>query len=1167
MAGGLTAQVSKTVNVTKAGNLISCLSSNELNTVTNLTITGYINACDFRIMRDYMPLLAVIDMSSATIQSYTGNQGTALGSSYVYSPKVIPDYAFCNPVKFVGKTSLTSISLPSSAIGIGEGAFSFCSGLTNISIPSNITTIFDGAFCASSASLSVDATNTNYSSQDGVLFNKDKSSLIHCPTNKIGSYYIPQTVTSIVGQSFYNCVGLNSISIPAAVKTIGSLTFYNCTGLTSIRAKNTLPIDLALVTSVFGNVDYSICKLYVPFSTKNTYQSSTQWKNFLNIEEMNGFILSENTVNIEAKNGSNKSISISSNASWTAISDRDWLKVSTSSGTGNATLTFTATASEGKRTARVCIKSIGIDTVTQTITVIQAGSINKDFYSQRMAICSANGAWNGGQSMAIDSEGNLWTWGLNTDGQLGDGTNINQSAPEQIESGTKFTTVSSGVAHSLAIDKDGYVWAWGANDYGELGSGTTLNTNVPQQYIKDFKFKIVSAGWNHSMAIDENGYLWVWGCNSEGQLGDGTTVNKYSPIQIKSDTKFKTISAGSSTSFAIDETGNLWAWGANIWGLLGDGTTVGKNQPIIIKPGTKFQSISSGYAKSLAIDQSGNLWNWGNGIGTSPVKIISATQFINVSAASFHCLAIDIAGNLWAWGDNINEGLLGDGSGLSQTNPVKINVGVKYKSISAAYEHSLAVDESGNIWAWGRNQSGQIGINSFPTKSSFVKIKPDIKFQAVSTGQHDFSFAIDNSGYLWAWGNNNGGSDIYGNISTFLGNGNSISQRLPIQIKSDTKFQTVSCGADHTLAIDESGNLWAWGDNSYGQIGDGSNVRKKIPVLIKSGTKFESVSAGNAFSLAIDESGNLWAWGYNDGQLGDGTSIDKNTPIQLMNGVKFKTISTANHSLAIDELDNLWTWGYNNYGELGDGTTAEKTTPIKINSTTKFKTISAGTYYSMAIDQSGNLWVCGANNVGQLGDGTTTNRLNFTQIKAGTKFQAIYASNNAYTGEQTHSLAIDELGNLWIWGYNRSGELGNGTTIDEHTPIQIMAGNKFQKIATGSNNSFAIDDQGILWACGLNNRGSLGDGTAWLDVPTWLNINNTATETPELHIESNNIKAYGIAGQIRIRTANASNYTIYNLMGIAIASGKLPAGDTTIAIKQGLYIFSAGGIATKIIVR
>jgi len=260
----LQAQVSKTVSIS-AGGLSKALSAEEKNTITHLTITGTTDARDFKTMRDSMSLIAVVDMSGASISAYTGTSGTSTFSTN-YPANCIPESAF---YLSIWKTSLTSFKMPSSltAIGsmafngcrnlqtvvipslvttIGSSAFMYCSGLSSISIPASVTTIASSsAFAYCKGDVTVHDGNPNYSSADGVLFNKTKTVLIHCPASKTGNYNIPSTVTTLSDYAFANCTGLTSISIPTTITSIGYEAFYQCTKLTSL----TLPPNLTLIES------------------------------------------------------------------------------------------------------------------------------------------------------------------------------------------------------------------------------------------------------------------------------------------------------------------------------------------------------------------------------------------------------------------------------------------------------------------------------------------------------------------------------------------------------------------------------------------------------------------------------------------------------------------------------------------------------------------------------------------------------------------------------------------------------------------------------------------------------------------------------------------------------------------------------------------------------
>jgi len=234
----------------------------------------------------------------------------------------------------------------------------------------------------------------------------------------------------------------------------------------------------------------------------------------------------------------------------------------------------------------------------------------------------------------------------------------------------------------------------------------------------------------------------------------------------------------------------------------------------------------------------------------------------------------------------------------------------------------------------------------------------------------------------------------------------------------------VSVGYDHSLALKSDGSLWAWGDNSFGQLGDGTSTAQYRPIKIMDG--ITAIAAGDQYSLVIKSDGSLWAWGCNyQGELGDGTSTPSYLPVKIMDGVK-AIASGVDGSFAIKSDNSLWAWGYNLYGHLGDGTTVDRHSPVKVMD--GVIAVSA-TYHGLAIKADGSLWAWGWNRFGQLGDGTTTNRYRPVKIMDGVK---------AIGTGSAHSLVIKSDGNLWAWGSNGDGSVGDGTMTDRHNPVRII---------------------------------------------------------------------------------------------------------------------------------
>lgn len=335
-----------------------------------------------------------------------------------------------------------------------------------------------------------------------------------------------------------------------------------------------------------------------------------------------------------------------------------------------------------------------------------------------------------------------------------------------------------------------------------------------------------------------------------------------------------------------------------------------------------------------------------------------------------------VAGTASTWGWN-TFGQLGDGSTTAGLGPVDVLMpeGVLFADLGLGHDHTAAVDADGNLWTWGRNHYGQLGAGTVDTDAHPVpqQVGPaGVTFTTVDASLFR-SVALDADGQVWSWGDNSEGE---------LGDGTRQARSTPVNVTpAGVVFTDVSAGYRHTTAVDSAGQIWAWGDNYWAQLGDGTRTDRLVPTrtVTPAGVEFTSVASGNLNNAALDATGTVWGWGANhSGEVGDGTTTMRTAPVQAKRTYgEIAAISAGSQFfLALDTAGHVWTWGSGSGGALGTGTywavhVPTDVTPVGV----EFSTAVAGGYFGVALSTTGDRWAWGWNRFGELGDGSTSVRM------------------------------------------------------------------------------------------------------------------------------------------------------------------------------------------------
>ena len=718
-------------------------------------------------------------------------------------------------------------------------------------------------------------------------------------------------------------------------------------------------------------------------------------------------------------------------------------------------------------------------------------------------------------SVALKSNGTVWTWGNNPNGQLGIGTTISYNEPVQVETQEEIIDISVGENHTLILGKSGKVYSFGYNSQGQLGTGNSTTYKAPVEIDLTNIAKVVAVG-NTSYAIDKEGKVYAWG---EGynklpeslqieenvvDIGknyyltdDGIvrkisnnqelllSLNEYNPSEppVIEDEKIMQISEGNNFILMLSESGKVYSQGTNTYGQLGDGTINPRQNSIStavkVSEGNMLQNVqevSAGNNYAIAVTTDGKVYTWGingekqlgfdsnideGGIQESNYAILKEdiTNVERVAAGYVHTAVYKEDGNVFTFGEG-TDGQLGNGGNSSYSDPQLVGKDLVKTNKS---EILLEEDETTDIDGW---------IDYF---NLFDEKYADLSYEVLD---NSLALVDPTSGGIYAIAAgrtsiivNEVGTDKIAVVNLRILEKGTKPDSMDILIEPQ-----VATSGNHTVMLKVDGTVWTYGTNNYGELGNNTTLNSDEPLqaIFPSGTIITKIAVGENHNLALDSEGNVWVWGRNNYyQLGNNSSQILTKPTKITSINHIKDIECGNNtSFALTEAGEVYAWGLNANGECGIGSYTNRITINKVPYMTNVIDIKAGKNHSVILRSNGDVYVTGSNLYGELAQNMSVRKVN-----AFTKVEGIEKVINIAVGDSNIS-AVKVDGKVYSWGENIYKELGTGiTTYYSNLVSQVQGLRDIRYIEGGKGYNLAINANGEIYEIGLNSSGELGNNS------------------------------------------------------------------------------------------
>lgn len=720
------------------------------------------------------------------------------------------------------------------------------------------------------------------------------------------------------------------------------------------------------------------------------------------------------------------------------------------------------------------------------------------------------GGWASGKNntrgtFALLKDGTVWAIG----GITGDGTYTIADHWIQVPGVSDVVQIAAGNVTTYALRRDGTVLAWGDNTYGQIGDGSTTFALSPVVVPGLSRVTQIASSWATGYALAD-GAVFAWGAGNSGERGDGsTTLNGTSPSKVSGlGAGVARIAAGGGGGFAVLADGSVKGWGQNAHGQVGDGTTTARSTPVTVSglAGVSVAEVVGGEHVTFARLSDGRMMTWGatdltqNGspaqstLQTSAVVVANVQNVSAISAGFRTVWVLRSDGTVLTWGNN-ESGQLGDGTTTSRSQPGAVAAlqgvfvsGLTSSSSGAGRGYFLIGDTNVSVDVADKQISA--GQGSSPVTAKVASGSKGIANVAVSLSV--------TSGATLGAASGQTGSD--GKFLTTVSVGDLWTR--PGSVMRVTASSGPSTGSTTFTVL--GSNALGFGYNSWNEMGDGGTPggdNQGTGALRTSPSQFlrvfpspvtqvvscgaEDAGGSSQTTIVLLKDGTVWSVGGNGfGQLGTaGSSRSSWARITSLSGVvQISAGAAAVYALLAD--GTVRAWGDNSFGQLGAAASGTMSaTPVTVPGLSNVTQLAAGTQTVFALRDDGTVSAWGRNDAGNLGSGSTSGAR--AQVATVTNVSgAVQIEGGAGSG-----FAVMSDGSVMAWGFNGSGRLGIGNTVNQPTPVKVASLAGVTQVAAAAGSAYALLSDGSVRAWGLNTAGQLGNGST-TSSPTPVAVSN-----------------------------------------------------------------------------